>query len=56
MSGFLVSDYAKRFPEARDKMSQWISEGKLKGEQTFFTGFDPVPELFLFLFAGCNVG
>jgi NADPH-dependent curcumin reductase CurA len=56
MSGFLVSDYAKQFPEARDKMSEWIKEGKLKGEQTIVKGFDSVPEHFLKLFDGSNVG
>lgn len=56
MVGFLVSDYAKRFPEAREKMSEWIREGKLKGEQTICEGFDQVPNHFLKLFNGSNTG
>ncbi|KXS17701.1 NAD(P)-binding protein [Gonapodya prolifera JEL478] len=56
MQGFIVIDYFKQFPEARKEMSKWIAEGKLKGEQTVVEGFDKVPQHFLKLFDGSNVG
>lgn len=56
MQGFLVGDYGKRFKEAAEQLGQWVSEGKLRYEETIFEGFDRVPDAFLGLFDGSNTG
>lgn len=56
LKGFIVSDYAKRFPEAHEQLAIWLSEGRLKFTQTIVEGFDKLPEAFLGLFSGQNIG
>lgn len=38
MEGFIVTDYQKKFPEAREQLLKWISQGKIKGTQTIVQG------------------
>ncbi|MFF2157342.1 NADP-dependent oxidoreductase [Paenibacillus chitinolyticus] len=56
IQGFVLSDYASRFHEAGADLGQWLSEGKLKYEETIVEGFDNVPKAFLELFKGTNLG
>ncbi len=56
MQGFIVSNYHKRFDEATEKMSLWLKEGKLKYKETIIEGFENLPDSFLGLFSGENVG
>lgn len=56
MKGFIVSDYRKRFGEAMLDLSQWLKEGKLRSRETIVEGFDQLPEAFLGLFSGENIG
>ncbi len=56
MQGFIVSNYAKKFPEAIKQLSQWLAEGKLTYTETIAEGFDTIPEAFLNLFEGKNSG
>ncbi|QHS23204.1 NADP-dependent oxidoreductase [Virgibacillus sp. MSP4-1] len=56
MKGFIVSDYAPRFKEAARDLGQWLSEGKLKYEETIVEGFENVPQAFIGLFKGENLG
>ncbi|WP_405081150.1 NADP-dependent oxidoreductase [Paenibacillus chitinolyticus] len=56
IQGFVLSDYAARFPEAGADLGKWLSEGKLKYEETIVEGFDNVPNAFLELFKGTNLG
>ncbi|MDP5272923.1 NADP-dependent oxidoreductase [Chengkuizengella axinellae] len=56
MKGFLVSDYANRFPEGIKQLAAWIMAGKLKYEETIIDGFENTPEAFLGLFKGTNLG
>jgi NADPH-dependent curcumin reductase CurA len=38
------------------QLTQWYTEGKLKGEETVTEGFDQMPAAFLGLFTGENTG
>ena len=37
-------------------MAQWVNEGKIKTQETVVEGFEKMPEAFLGLFTGNNVG
>lgn len=56
MKGFIVSDYANRFAEGIKDLSAWVKEGKLKYQETVEEGFSKIPEAFLGLFKGNNIG
>ena len=56
LQGFIVSNYSNRFGEALTQLTQWLNEGKLKYAETIIEGFDKLPEAFLGLFSGKNIG
>ena len=56
MQGFIVFNYAEKYPEAIAQLSQWLAEGKLKYTETIVEGFDTIPQAFLDLFDGKNSG
>ncbi|WP_456274981.1 NADP-dependent oxidoreductase [Bacillus sp. AK031] len=56
MKGFVVNDYSHRFKEGAAQLGKWLSEGKLTYEETITEGFDNIPEAFLGLFEGNNLG
>ncbi len=56
IKGFIVSDYAKRFEEGMKDLGQWLQEGKIKYQETIEEGFDNIPQAFLGLFEGKNIG
>nr|WP_294899210.1 NADP-dependent oxidoreductase [uncultured Pedobacter sp.] len=56
MQGFIVGNYAEKFPEAIKQLSQWLKEGKLKYAETIVDGFDNIPQAFIDLFDGKNEG
>ena len=56
MQGFIVSDYAAKFPKASIQLSQWLLEGKLSYTETIVEGFDQIPQAFIDLFEGKNKG
>ena len=56
MQGFIVNNYAAKFPKAMGQLSQWLAEGKLKHMETMVEGFDQIPQAFLDLFDGKNKG
>ena len=56
MQGFIVSNYAEKFPEAMKHLSAWLAEGKLTYTETVVTGFDQIPKAFIDLFEGKNKG
>ena len=37
-------------------MAQWISEGKIKVDETIIEGYEKMPEAFIGLFKGSNLG
>jgi NADPH-dependent curcumin reductase CurA len=56
MEGFLVSDFAPKFSEARAVLERWMDEGTLKAFVDVQEGFENIPTTFLRIFSGANVG
>lgn len=55
-TGFIVFDYAERYPEAESDLSQWIQQGKLKVRETRLDGLDKCVDGLCGLFRGENTG
>ncbi|WP_117168117.1 NADP-dependent oxidoreductase [Paraliobacillus sediminis] len=56
MKGFTLGDYSSRFNEGSTQLAQWFKEGKLTYRETIKEGFENIPDAFLDLFKGNNVG
>ncbi|MGY6018769.1 NADP-dependent oxidoreductase [Streptomyces spinosirectus] len=57
MEGFVVFDYAERYPEAAKDLSAWIADGRVKVKEHVVRGtVDDFPETLAMLFRGENVG
>ncbi|MFY0714408.1 NADP-dependent oxidoreductase [Seonamhaeicola sp. NFXS20] len=56
MQGFIVSNYADKFPEAIQQLAGWLAEDKLTYTETIVDGFDNIPQAFIDLFEGKNKG
>ncbi len=56
IEGFLVTDYAPRFREARRQLSAWLATGALRCRTDVREGFENIPRAFLDLFRGANTG
>ena len=56
MEGFVVFDYANRYPEAIVDIAQWMREGKLKTREDIVEGIENFPDTLTKLFRGENTG
>jgi NADPH-dependent curcumin reductase CurA len=57
MTGFLVFDFADRYPEAMAELAGWYRSGQLVSRETLVTGgVEDFPETLLKLFEGANTG
>ena len=56
MQGFLVFDYAQRYPEARADLTAWMDSGQLRPRVTEFQGLERAPGAFVELLKGGTVG
>ena len=57
MQGFVIFDYADRYPEARSRMAKWIDDGSLKVPSHEIRGdVDAFPKAFQQLYEGKNLG
>lgn len=56
MEGFLAPDYSPRYKEARRQLSAWLATGTLKSCEHIHEGFENIPQAFLGLFRGANIG
>ena len=57
MKGFLVFDFADRYPEAIAELAGWLRAGELQSrEDVVRGGLEQFPEVFLRLFRGENTG
>jgi NADPH-dependent curcumin reductase CurA len=56
MKGFLVGQYAERYPEALAQLAKWVADGTLRYEETITEGLEHAPDAFLGLFTGENLG
>lgn len=55
-SGFLVSDFAARFPEASAKLAEWRAQGRLRLNEDVLWGIDSAPAALVRLVNGENSG
>ena len=56
MQGFIVLDFANKFPEAINQLATWLAEDKLSYTETIVAGFENIPNAFIGLFEGKNTG
>jgi NADPH-dependent curcumin reductase CurA len=54
--GFLIADFAPRFPEGVKQLAAWINSEDLHYSETTTKGFEKLPEAFIGLFQGENSG
>jgi len=54
--GFLIYQFAERFPEGIAQVAQWIREGKLKYRETIVEGFENMPRALIGVLQGENTG
>jgi NADPH-dependent curcumin reductase CurA len=56
MQGFLVFDYADRYPEAMADIAGWLRAGSLRSHEDIVDGLQSFPDALLRLFRGQNLG
>lgn len=56
MQGFIVSNYADKFPQGLKQLSKWLKDDKLHYAETIVNGFENIPKAFIDLFSGKNKG
>lgn len=56
MQGFTVRQFADEFPEARKQLGSWLEEGKIISTEHVVEGFENIPNAFIGLFKGENLG
>lgn len=56
MEGIVVFDYVKRYPEAVQQMSEWMTAGQFHTREDIIQGLDKFPEALMMLFEGKNFG
>lgn len=56
MEGFVVFDYAKRYPEAVRDIAEWLANGKIKAKEHIEEGIERFPDVLPMLFRGENFG
>jgi NADPH-dependent curcumin reductase CurA len=56
LRGFIVGDYEARRPAFEAAMRRWLAEGRVQADSTVLEGFERLPEAFLGLFEGTNLG
>jgi NADPH-dependent curcumin reductase CurA len=57
MKGFIVFDYAKKYPSALKDLSTWLMEGKIKRKEHIVPGgLEAAPQGLVNLYEGINTG
>jgi len=56
MEGFLVFQFAQRYPEAIAELAKWYAEGKIKNQIDLAHGLENAPQTIIRLFTGANFG
>ena len=56
MKGFIVFDYFPRMAEFYGDMAPWVASGAVKSRETVVDGLENMPDAFLGLFKGENIG
>jgi NADPH-dependent curcumin reductase len=56
MEGFIVLQFARRFPEAVAELAKWHAEGRIKNQLDVAHGLENAPKTLIRLFTGANLG
>jgi NADPH-dependent curcumin reductase CurA len=56
LEGFLIYDYAHRFPEGLQRLGRWLAEGKLTYREDVTEGLENAPKAFMGMLHGENRG
>lgn len=57
MKGFIVFDYAKKYPIALQELGAWLAQGKLKRKEHIIPGgLEATPQALVNLYEGANTG
>lgn len=56
VEGFLILDFAERYPQAIAALSQWIAEGKIKVRTEIVDGLENALQTLQKIFTGANTG
>jgi NADPH-dependent curcumin reductase CurA len=56
LHGFLILDYAARFPEGAAELGRWIAAGQVRVDEHIEEGLENAYEAFMKLFSGANHG
>jgi NADPH-dependent curcumin reductase CurA len=56
MEGFIVMDFARRFPTAIEELVKYLGSGELRHRETVLQGFEQLPQALMNLFSGGNIG
>ncbi|KAJ5180551.1 hypothetical protein N7492_003761 [Penicillium capsulatum] len=57
MKGFIVFDYAKKYPRALQELASWLAQGKLKRKEHIVPGgLESAPKALVDLYGGINTG
>ena len=56
LKGFIVFDYFSRLDEFYRDMAPWVASGAVKSRETIVDGLENMPDAFLGLFKGENIG
>ena len=56
MQGFLVFDYAERYPEALRSLTEWVRAGSIRYREDILEGIEQAPDAIAGLYRGENLG
>jgi NADPH-dependent curcumin reductase CurA len=54
MRGFIVFDFAARYPEGVAEIGKWLASGEVKTREHVVEGLETFPDTLLMLFNGTN--
>lgn len=56
LRGFIVRDHADRLPAFQEEVGRWLSEGRIRFRETVAYGIENMPDAFIGLLRGQNLG
>jgi NADPH-dependent curcumin reductase CurA len=56
MQGFIIFDYADRYTEALQELTQWVQQGQIRYREDILEGIDQAPGSIAGLYRGENFG
>jgi NADPH-dependent curcumin reductase len=56
VQGFVVFDYAHRYPEGLRRLAEWVREGRLVYHEDILEGIECAPDAIAGLYRGENLG